>query len=147
MGSYKVMIVDDEPETLEILGKYLSMDYEVISCKSGTDAIAAIKEDIPDVVVMDIDMPYMDGIETLARIREYSDYARVPVIFNTGLCDKNTVLRCVQSGAAGYLVKPIKKEALLEKINEVIDASQITENKKTVLIVDDEKKTLKIKGK
>ncbi len=111
----KVLAVDDENDVLVILKTALAEEYEVYTAGNGIDAIAIAEDEKPDLVILDMMMPMMDGFETLAEMREKPGLDTVPVIFLTGVSDKDKIRKALDMGTAYYLVKPFDYMELMEK--------------------------------
>lgn len=117
----RIMAVDDMKPNLQMLNEILGGSYEMILVKSGYQAIKYIeKNDLPDLILMDIDMPEMDGIETATKISAVSK-GKVPIVFVTALCDKDTVLRCRQLKVAGYVIRPYKPVYIKSEIKRILE--------------------------
>lgn len=138
----RVVIVDDDIITLEIHKKYLENFHMVYAFDKGLDALTQLPDIRPDVILLDIEMPGMDGFEFLKKLHVMKECAEIPVIGVTGQGDKVTVLRFIGEGAAAYLMKPVEKQLLVDKVNEVLEKSNAQRNKKKVLLVDDEPESL-----
>ena len=138
----QVVIVDDDMITLEIHRKYLENFHEVYTFDSGTEALERLADIRPDVILLDIEMPSIDGFEFLKKMHVMKDCAEIPVIGVTGQGDKVTVLRFVGEGATAYLVKPVERQLLIDKVNEVMEKSKEQQAKKKILLVDDEPESL-----
>lgn len=112
-----VLIVDDDPALLKMAGELLKNDYAVSCVKSGSDALALLATDyIPDIILLDVDMPEMSGFDTLAKLRETEDIQDVPVVFLTGANQPASELKGLASGAVDYITKPFIKEILLARL-------------------------------
>ncbi len=117
----KVMVVDDMKSNLQVLNEILKYSYEVILMKSGSQALTYLeKKGFPDLILLDIDMPEMDGIETAERMLELTK-GKVPIIFVTALCDRETVLRCRQLKVSGYIVRPYKPVYVRSEIKRILE--------------------------
>lgn len=138
----KIVIIDDDIITLEIHRKYLENSHVVYTFDSGQEALEHIAEIRPDVILLDIEMPFMNGFEVLEKLHGKRDFAEIPVIGVTGQREKVTALRFLGEGAVAYLMKPVEKQLMLEKVDEVIKKSFEQKNKKKVLLVDDELESL-----
>ena len=112
-----VLIIDDDPALLKMAGEILRNDYAVSCVKSGYEAIALLKTDyMPDVILLDVDMPGLSGFDTLERIREAEDAQDIPVLFLTGALQPESELKGLSSGAVDYITKPFIKEILLARL-------------------------------
>lgn len=105
-GKFKVLIVDDASTNLEILGDALSQSYEVYVALSGEDALASASANKPDLILLDVMMPGMDGFTLCSRIKNIPELASVPVIFVTALEEEADEMRGLALGAVDYITKP-----------------------------------------
>ncbi len=118
----KILIVDDEPDILEFLSyNFRKKGFIVITANNGIEGVTSAKTDLPEVIVSDILMPEMDGIEMCKEIRKISDLHHTPFIFLTAVSDDYKVLYAMSSGADQYASKPIKFEYLLSIVNKLIE--------------------------
>ena len=123
MSAGRVLVVDDETEVRLVLGEFLTgRGYEVASAESGLDAIAQLEKDRPDVVLLDVSMPEMDGVETLKRI--VSLHPTLPVIMVTANADIVVTSQLLALGADDYIPKPFDLEYLDQAVSIQVSASQ-----------------------
>jgi DNA-binding NtrC family response regulator len=114
---FRVLLVDDEPDFLETLVKRLKKrKLEVFAASNGREAIELVKETLPDVVVLDVKMPDMDGIETLREIKKIKP--GVEVIMLTGHANVEVAIQGMELGAFDYLMKPMDIDELLYKLQD-----------------------------
>ncbi|MGQ9554565.1 MAG: response regulator transcription factor [Anaerolineae bacterium] len=114
MTNTKVLVVDDEPSIVELISAYLRREgYEVLTAKDGPSGFKAARQLKPDVVVLDVMLPGMDGIELLSQLRRYSD---VYVILLTAKSDETDKLVGLTVGADDYLTKPFSPRELVARI-------------------------------
>ncbi len=144
LSQKRILVVDDDPGQLEILRSYLEPTYIVGTVSYGQFAMDYVKEYATDLILLDILMPVMDGFDCFRAIRNTSEGRNIPVIFFTGKSTRNIVLESISMGVDGYMVKPIAKDQLLDKVSEILTAQENVKNKKTVLAVDDDVSYLKI---
>jgi two-component system, OmpR family, KDP operon response regulator KdpE len=117
-----VMAVDDEPSILQFIRHELAtQDFSVVTVTSGQEALSTLEEQRPDVVLLDVMMPDMNGIEVLRRIRESSN---VPVILLTARKGNEEKVRGLDMGADDYLAKPFNPEELSARVRAVLRRSQ-----------------------
>jgi CheY-like chemotaxis protein len=112
----RILAVDDENDILLILRTSLKDEYEVETASSGPEALTKIDENLPDLVILDMMMPEMDGIEVLEEIRRMPMTASTPVIFLTGISDKAKIREALDKGTQYYIVKPFNYNDLLSKV-------------------------------
>jgi diguanylate cyclase (GGDEF)-like protein len=115
-GKYKILAVDDEATNLMALNGILSTDYAVITAKSGSEALARAEEDHPDLIVLDIIMPEMDGFEVLERLKVSETTQNIPVIIISGLTAEDDEERGFSLGAVDYIIKPFRNAIVLARI-------------------------------
>lgn len=112
-----VMVVDDDEFQRKLAGKILGAEpFELVFAANGVEALGLLRKKRPDLILMDMVMPEIDGLETLRRIKSASQYAGIPVMMITGQSDKNVVVDCLKAGAVDFVVKPFDKEVLLKKV-------------------------------
>ena len=122
----KLLLIDDEPDILRVLSMSLKADgYDVVSAQNGTEGIAAFEKERPDIVITDIKMPGMDGIEVLKKVKELNPDAEVIII--TGHGDIENAIEALKHGASDFINKPVRDEALaiaLIRAREKFDIKQ-----------------------
>ncbi len=112
-----VLLAEDNEANIDTLSTYLhAMGYQITVARDGAEAIQRTRERLPDVILMDIQMPGMDGLEAIRRIRADADIARVPIIALTALAMPGDRERCLEVGADEYLPKPISLKNLIKVI-------------------------------
>ncbi len=132
----RVLVVDDEPRIRRFVRMNLELEgYEVFEADNGLAAIEKVREDMPDLVLMDVMMPNLDGFETLARIREFS---AVPVIMLTVKGDEEDLTHGLDLGADDYITKPFSPRVLSSRIRAVLRrAEPATGQAEEPLVIDD----------
>ena len=122
-GKRNILVVDDNEAQLENAKLLLEGDFNVATADSGKEALDyLIKGYLPDLILLDILMPNMDGWETYNRLRAISFLQEVPIIFITSLDGSSEKKHAFDIGAADFLTKPLVKSELVEKINKVLKA-------------------------
>lgn len=117
-----VLIIDDDLALLKMAGEVLRSSYAVSCVKSGNEAIDLLQTDfLPDIILLDIDMPELCGFDTLKAIREIEDLQEVPIVFLTGVSKTEVELKGLSSGAVDYITKPFNKEILLARLKVHIE--------------------------
>lgn len=112
-----ILVVDDQAANVRVVGTLLGrVGYTVIPAHSGAEALAAIAENAPDLILLDMMMPGMDGFELLEALRELPGLHRVPVVFLTAAQDRDLLLRAFDVGAVDYVTKPFMPEELLARV-------------------------------
>ncbi|MDR2351981.1 MAG: response regulator [Deltaproteobacteria bacterium] len=113
----QILVVDDNISNLKYISAQLSDIYKVTMAKSGPQALQIAAKQNPDLVLLDIDMPEMDGFETLARMREDPQLNKLPVIFLSANNDPKTEVKALQVGAMDFIPKPFEKSILTHRLN------------------------------
>ena len=117
-----ILVVDDDAANLRMANHILSKEKMRVSClKSGKDAVQFLRENRPDLILLDIHMPEMDGFETITAIRENEGVADIPVIFLTADDDSATETRGLEAGAMDFIKKPFVPEVLLLRVRHIIE--------------------------
>jgi putative two-component system response regulator len=112
----QILVVDDNISSLKQIGAQLSSHYEVSLAKSGALALQICRQEKPDLILLDIEMPGMDGFETLGRLKDDPDLRPIPVIFLTGNRDSAVEIRALRSGAMDFITKPANKDILFHRL-------------------------------
>ena len=117
----KILLVDDEPDILEIVGYNLSTEgYNVTTAKNGIEAIAKAKKEKPHLIILDVMMPEMDGIETCEHIRKSTDLKDTIITFLTARGEDYSQVAGFDAGADDYITKPIKPKVLVSKVKALL---------------------------
>ncbi len=117
----KILLVDDEPDILEIVGYNLSQEgYQVMTATNGRDAVAKAKKEFPHLIIMDVMMPEMDGMEATEAIRKLPELQNVIITFLTARSEDYSQLAGFDAGADDYITKPIKPKVLVSKIKALL---------------------------
>lgn len=123
MAATKILVVDDEPAITELLSRSLRDEgYRVFTMDRGEGAVATVREEKPEVVLLDIKMPGMDGIETLSQIREFNKESSIIILTAYGSMD--TVIEAMKLGAYDYITKPFDLEKLKSLIKGALEAKR-----------------------
>lgn len=123
-----ILIVDDNKLNLASARKVLSGDYKVIPVMRGEQALTYLENGECDVILLDINMPEMDGFEVLSRIKQMERCKNIPVIFLTADNDSETETRCFKEGAIDFIAKPFVPEVMLSRIGRVLELEDLRRN-------------------
>ena len=116
-----VLIVDDDPQLREFVRVNLEMDgYAVREAASAADGLAALEEEPPDLVLLDVMMPQVDGFEMLRRMQEQHGLGSIPVIMFSGKVDEETAGRAAREGAQAFIGKPFDPQQLIESTKQLL---------------------------
>ena len=119
--SWSVLIVDDEPLTQDLLRLMLEpAGFRVTGADHGLDALQKVQENKPDIMILDVMMPFMDGITVCKKIRSNVETADLPIVMLSGKTHLNAVEEGLQAGANRYLAKPMSRTELLKNLREVL---------------------------
>jgi CheY-like chemotaxis protein len=113
----KILVVDDSGAMLRNLKEWLEDKYQVILANSGAMAIKYLATNRPDLVLLDYEMPVVDGRQVLEMIRTETEFCDVPVIFLTSKNDKESIMKVMALKPEGYLLKSLKPEQIIQEIN------------------------------
>ncbi|MCX3265449.1 response regulator transcription factor [Pedobacter agri] len=141
----KILIVDDEPDILELIEYNLKKEgYQVFTASNGQEGITVAKKVHPDLIILDIMMPKMDGIEACRLMRAIPDFKNTFMVFLTARSEEYSEIAGFNVGADDYIAKPIKPRALVSRINAILrrntGTEEISENKLEIgdLVIDRE---------
>ncbi|WP_366185275.1 response regulator transcription factor [Flavobacterium ovatum] len=117
----KILLVDDEPDILEIVGYNLAQEgYQIFTASNGKEAIVKAKKEIPDLIIMDVMMPEMDGMEACENIRKIPELSKVIITFLTARSEDYSQVAGFDVGADDYITKPIKPKLLVSKVKALL---------------------------
>jgi two-component system sensor histidine kinase/response regulator len=117
----KVLIVDDELFNIDYLQQELEdCNYELITASNGREALDQIKKELPDLVLLDLMMPVLDGFAVLRQIKADPDLRDIPVIIVSAANNSRSVVKGIKLGAEDYITKPIDEKLLLQKVREFL---------------------------
>ena len=132
----KILVVDDDPEIVEILKYNLSNSgFEVKVAFNGVQAVKKSKKFLPDIVLLDVMMPEMNGIEACKEIRNIDSLKKIQIIFLSARGEDYTQIAAFEAGADDYINKPIKPKILIKKISNIAKRLDSTENGGAILKV------------
>ncbi|MCQ2973738.1 MAG: response regulator transcription factor [Bacteroidales bacterium] len=153
-NNYKILLVDDEEDIVEFLSYNLTKaGFNVITATNGKDAIKQAKENNPHLIILDVMMPEMDGIETCEEIRKIPALQKTVIAFLTARSEDYSQIAGFEAGADDYITKPIKPKVLISRVSALLkrfgmgDSSANSDDESTIinlgnLIIDKEKYTV-----
>ncbi len=126
-----ILIVDDVPENTEFLEMMLDeLGYQPRSANSGKEALQMVEEEKPDLILLDIQMPEMDGYEVCEQLRDNPETTRIPVIMATGqVVDAREKVKGLRSGASDYLMKPVERDELIARIETQLRLKELEDQR------------------
>jgi two-component system, sensor histidine kinase and response regulator len=117
MGSARILVVDDQPANIQIIGAVLGkLGCEIIPASDGATALKRVALRLPDLILLDLLMPEMDGCEVCRRLKENPDWKDIPVIFLSAADDKDLIVRALDSGGVDYITKPFNHAELISRV-------------------------------
>jgi signal transduction histidine kinase len=128
-----ILVVDDDASNRKLLQRVLAQEYQVSVAEDGQEALDALAKGSFDVVLLDVMMPVLTGLETLERIRSTPALAELPVILLTALTDTQDVVNGLQFGASDYITKPIDLEVVLARVKTQVQFKQLTDSYKEAI--------------
>lgn len=121
----KILVVDDEIGALTLIGIMLERGgFDVLKAKDAHSALAVLDEEQPDMIILDVMMPEINGIELCKMIRERHDTSRTPVLILSARGDAESVMKGMDAGADDYLPKPILHHDLVAKVRKMLEAAK-----------------------
>lgn len=125
-GRASILVIDDTPANIGVLLEALGENgYEVLVAESGVSALSQMSHAIPDLILLDVMMPGIDGFETCRRIKEQSEWREIPVLFMTSLDEPEQKVRAFASGAVDYIVKPFFEKEVLARVQAHLELRQL----------------------
>jgi len=122
----RILVVDDMPEIRELLGVYLvNAGYQVVTASNGQEALAAVAAEAPDLILLDVMMPVLDGYETCRRLKSNEETAFIPIVMLTALQDFNHRLRAIELGADEFLSKPFNHLELMTRVRSLLRVKRL----------------------
>lgn len=116
----KILIVDDEKDLTNLIRVNLESEgFECIVAYNGAEGIEKVANELPDLILLDIKMPVMDGYEVLEELKEHHQTASIPVIMCTTVRGEENIKKAYELGASGYIIKPFEMYEIVEKIQEM----------------------------
>ena len=132
----KILLVDDEQDILEIVGYNLTQEgYQVITAVNGREAVAKAKKELPHLIIIDVMMPEMDGMEAVENIRKVPELSNVIITFLTARSEDYSQVAGFDAGADDYIAKPIKPKLLVSKVKALLRRLKEDDSKADVLRV------------
>ena len=115
----KILIVDDEPFNVDVLQQELDeLEYHIITASNGKEALEQIKKHQPDLILLDLMMPVLDGFAVLSEIKGDNSLRDIPVIIVSAADDSKSIVKGIKQGADDYITKPIDADHLKKKVKE-----------------------------
>lgn len=124
-----VLIIDDQEQNLQLIGTVLSMTgYEIILASSGEKAFDRLEARVPDLILLDVMMPDMNGIDVCRKIKADGRWSEIPIIFLSAVDDKNLIVEALECGGVDYVIKPFNKAELITRVRTHLALKQARES-------------------
>ncbi len=128
-----VLIVDDEPLNLRISAECLATDYTIYFARSGEEALKLLESKIVDIILLDVNMPGMDGFETAQKIYTLYLNRSIPIIYLTADTSEETISKAFDNGASDYIIKPFKQKELLARVKNWIETERLKASQRQLI--------------
>jgi len=119
----RILVVEDSPQNRDIVRRYLAEDYEVLEAEDGEHGVERAIRDTPDLILMDLSLPRLDGWEATRRIKATATHKHIPVIALTAHASREDQARATEAGCNEYLTKPIERDLLIDTIKKHLQRS------------------------
>lgn len=116
----RVLVADDDPSISRLLERILNTEYDVVTASDGSSALALASQFKPNLLILDVMMPGLDGFQLAGRVRHIPDLRTTPIIFLTARDSPLDTIKGIQAGARHYITKPFKIDDLLTKVKKVL---------------------------
>ena len=153
MKKPKIVVIEDEVDILEVINYNLSKEgFDVCSALDGEEGLALIKKEVPDLVLLDLMLPGLDGIEICRKLKTDYSTRSIPIIMVTAKGEESDIVLCLGMGADDYIVKPFRPRELMARIRSVLRRGDFIEEGEGVvsideLIIDINRHEVKVEGK
>lgn len=117
----KILVIDDESAIQKILKHYFKARHEVVTCDNGQEALLWLyQSNFPDFIIADINMPVLNGYDFIAEIKSSGIFGNIPLIILSGVDNSDTKIKCLESGADDFMVKPFNPRELEARLNAIM---------------------------
>jgi CheY-like chemotaxis protein len=120
----KILVVDDQPVNIQIIHQMLNADYQIFMATSGAQAISLCQSNPPDLILLDVVMPELDGVATCRLLKQQPELAQIPVIFVTGMQSQEEEVVCWEAGGADFVLKPVNAVTLKHRVKTQVKLLQ-----------------------
>jgi two-component system cell cycle response regulator DivK len=129
MATIRILCIEDNPQNMRLVRKLLKHEgYEVLEAEDGLSGVHMAEHEKPDLILMDINLPDIDGLEATRRIKAQADLHPIPIVALTANAMYGDEERCLAAGCNGYVSKPVNKAKLLDVVTEFLQTDRETDN-------------------
>lgn len=141
-----ILVVDDNPNNLHILVELLEKhEFEVIAIRNSSTVLDILKNQIPDLILLDIIMPEIDGFALCRQIKSIPEYSNIPIIFISALHDVENKIKAFHEGGVDFITKPFQQEEVLARVNTHLELFKLTNNLQEQVNIEIQKNAAKEK--
>lgn len=133
MSNKTIMVVDDVESNRVLLKMILEDDFNIVECASGQECLDQVAKEVPDIVLLDVNMPGMTGYEVCTELRKHKESSAVPIIFVSAMDNVEERLAGFEAGGNEYITKPIDPERVLERVTYFLEHQAETNKAKPVV--------------
>jgi DNA-binding response OmpR family regulator/anti-sigma regulatory factor (Ser/Thr protein kinase) len=119
-----ILVVDDDAMNINIISLIIENQYAIETASNGEEALKIAMNNPPDLILLDVVMPFMDGFETCMHLKQAPETRDIPVIFNTSKSEAEDIIKGLKLGAVDYVIKPFNRKELLFRINRIVEMTQ-----------------------
>lgn len=123
--NFKVLVVDDEPQNVDLMDAFLSPYYEIVTAKNGNEALEMVDSEKPDIILLDVMMPGMNGYEVCKTLKSQPALRSIPVVMVTALSGRDNRIEGIEAGADDFLTKPVDKLELITRVKSLLRIKQL----------------------
>ena len=131
--NHTILVVDDDTYNLSVAKELLEQNNDIICVTSGKQALAVLSRRMPDLILLDIVMPEMNGFEVISKIKANPMFADIPIIVLTADNDSDTEMKCLELGAEDYIIKPFEPGIMLSRVSRSLELESLRNNLKSVI--------------
>jgi CheY-like chemotaxis protein len=120
----KILVAEDEADIRELVAFSLANigGFQVIKARNGVEALELARAELPDLILMDVRMPKMTGVEACARLKMIPETENIPVVFLSAMGQEQEIQQGMQVGAAEYILKPFAPDVLMDKVRDILES-------------------------
>ena len=134
---YNVLIIDDTPKNIQVVGNFLQNEGYVLSfATTGEEAMNILSKEIPDIILLDVIMPEINGFDLCEKIKSIDEYKKIPILFLTIKTDSESIIKGFDSGGVDYITKPFNPHELLARIKTHLKLTDVQKELEEKILLD-----------